>query len=121
MKAAQREAITKHGNNLITLFNLPEQDPMELCRKLHRIELKAHRFAEDLCNGIIDLEDDATDAATDKILNSVDALLHFRTLGIPVFVNLDPRGCALKVDHTYKTNYLPQDWGGYGLLAPEIN
>lgn len=51
---------------------------------------------------------------------------------VPVFVNLDPRGYALKIDDEWvrdqradhRTAYkaaIHQDWGGYGIIAPEIN
>lgn len=50
---------------------------------------------------------------------------------VPVFINLDPRGYALKIQDSWMreqrnnsaTAYkaaLAQDWGGYGLIAPEI-
>lgn len=41
-----------------------------------------------------------------------------------VFVNLDPRGYALKIDDEYMRAHnlkLHTDMGGYGILAPEIN
>ena len=43
---------------------------------------------------------------------------------VPVFINRDPRGHALKIDDTYMREHslhLVTDWGGYGILAPEIN
>ncbi len=42
---------------------------------------------------------------------------------IPVFINRDPRGYALKInDEWMRANNakLETDWGGYGLIAPEI-
>lgn len=47
---------------------------------------------------------------------------------IPVFINLDPRGYALKIDDEWMRanqgkwgdDNLTTDWGGYGLIAPEI-
>jgi hypothetical protein len=57
-------------------------------------------------------------------------VIDFRTIHnnpkgrVPVFVNLDPRGYALKIDEAWMRKHNPalsRDWGGYGLLAPEIN
>lgn len=51
---------------------------------------------------------------------------------VPIFINRDPRGCALKIrDDWMRDNMhdgargyaiarLERDWGGYGILAPEI-
>lgn len=42
---------------------------------------------------------------------------------VPVFINRDPRGYALKIREIWMRNYsgnLHRDWGGYGILAPEI-
>lgn len=48
---------------------------------------------------------------------------------IPVFVNLDPRGYSLKIDDQWmranqgkwNDDNLTTDWGGYGIIAPEID
>jgi hypothetical protein len=52
--------IQKHGNNLKTIFNL-NTDSVKLCKKLFRLENKAHRLAEDYCNGITDNIESETD------------------------------------------------------------
>ncbi len=42
---------------------------------------------------------------------------------VPIFVNRDPRGYALKVSEYWmraNPGSLPADWGGYGLIAPEF-
>ncbi len=42
---------------------------------------------------------------------------------VPVFLNGDPRGYSLKIDDEWmraKRPRLHSDWGGYGILAPEI-
>ena len=47
--------IRKHGENLSIIF--PERtvhDPIDLCKKLRRLEAKASRVALDLCNGDTD-------------------------------------------------------------------
>lgn len=43
---------------------------------------------------------------------------------VPIFVNRDPRGYALKIDDKWMREHkaaLHQDWGGYGIIAPEID
>lgn len=50
---------------------------------------------------------------------------------VPVFINRDPRGYALKIDdewlrkmrdnpNTVHLASIERDWGGYGIIAPEI-
>ena len=54
--------IRKHGENLSIIF--PERtvhDPIDLCKKLRRLEAKASRVALDLCNG--DTDQDSKDDA----------------------------------------------------------
>ena len=43
---------------------------------------------------------------------------------VPVFVNRDPRGYALKIDDAWmgaQKAVLHRDWGGYGILAPDLS
>ena len=43
---------------------------------------------------------------------------------VPVFLNRDPRGYALKISDEWMRNNpkaLPCDWGGYGIIAPDMN
>lgn len=122
MTKKQECAIRAHGLNLQAIF--PDSagfDPVKLCKRLRRIERKAHKAAEDYCNGLIGAEDwEDVDA---EILEKVDTLLHFRSEGVPVFVNGDPRGYALKIDSEWMGGnncVLYHDWGGYGIIAPEI-
>jgi hypothetical protein len=47
-----------------------------------------------------------------------------RRKSVPIFINRDPRGYALKIDDAWmrETNAaLHTDWGGYGIIAPEFN
>lgn len=98
---------------------------------LLKLEREAHKGAEDYCNGVID--SDTWDLLQANIEKDVYRL--FKVDSMPgFFVNGDPRGCALKIDSDvmrdgtikgnesrYKNCGLMTDWGGYGLLAPEIN
>lgn len=123
MTTKQRDAIERHGRKLLAIFpDATERDPVELCRKLRRLEAKAHRAAVDLCNiGGCQDRAEAVFAAVDKAV--ADLLRNGE--GTPrVFINRDPRGYALKISDSWvrATNAdIPRDWGGYGLIAPEIN
>ena len=122
-KDRQREAILLHGFKLRRVFNLPaETAPVTLCKKVHRLEVEAHRMAEQLCNGEIDQEgyEEKKEAS---ILKRLDSILNFKAQGIPVFLNGDPRGYALKIDDEYVREHsldIYRDWGGYGIIAPEF-
>jgi hypothetical protein len=84
---------------------------------LLRLETQAHRITTAECNGTATEEDRQR---LIEILTATRALLP-NVEGI--FINGDARGYALKIDdkamraHAYN---LTQDWGGYGILSPEI-
>ena len=141
-KERMYQQIEKHGNDLKVIFNLPvDTDAVKLCKKLHTIELKANRAATCLCNtntldrleltrqeeqagNVKQTTEEEQDAFFDSILDKVDKILNFRAQGIPVFINHDPRGYTLKIKDGYvRENNLQiyQDWGGYGILAPDFN
>ena len=135
MNAKTQAAVTKHGHNLIALFHLdPDTDPVKLCKALRRWERKGQALGLRLCNGPefppqADGEElEEPDHICDLILKGVDALLNFRAQRIPVIVNRDPRGYALKIasDWMYTrrsaTDNAPlyTDLGGYGIIAPDL-
>ena len=104
--------IQKHGDNLKTIFKL-DVDSVKLCKKLFRLENKAHRLAEDYCNGITD----NIESETIKIINKVKKILNTNE----VFFNGDARGYALKLcDQFSKDKNIHKDWGGYGIIAPDF-
>jgi len=126
-KQRQYEQIKAHGENLLHLFpNATERDPIALCKKLRRLEAKTSRITTDYCNGDFDAGENGEklDAALDPILAKVNAILgNTGKNPVPVFVNRDPRGYGLKIDDDWmrKTGArLYSDWGGYGIIAPEI-
>jgi len=111
--------ITKHGQDLKAAFNLNQDiDPVKLCKRLFRLENKAHKLAVDYCNG--DIYADDYGHKTSKILTKVQAILNNKKV---VFVNGDARGYALKIDDEYIRNNnfnIHRDWGGYGIIAPDF-
>jgi len=118
MNAKQEQQIRTHGAQLCEIFGLND-DPIKLCKRLRRIENKAHRLATQGCNG--ELEDGALDREEDKILKGATKILGNR---VPIFFNRDPRGYALKIEERYVfENRLDiyRDMGGYGIIAPEFS
>jgi hypothetical protein len=117
--------ISRHGENLKRIFNLAG-DPDKISRQVHSIEVKAQRFALDYCNGVID--GDAMEMADDAIMKRLYKLLgKEKCVETGVFYNHDPRGYALKISDDWTRGYrnaggeIHQDWGGYGILAPEFD
>jgi hypothetical protein len=119
------EAVTKHGNDLLAIFpNATERDPVALCKKLRRIEARANRYATDICNGHKQITEHEQDLTLAGFECSVRKLLGYEVgPNDPLYINLDPRGYALKIDDEVMRamNYdLHRDWGGYGILAPDL-
>lgn len=120
------ERIHAHGLKINALFGT-DFEPSEICKKLHRLETQAHKHAENLCN--IQNYQETADRELDKIEDKLDNLLNFRRQAIPVFINRDPRGYALKVKTEWMQEHGPYlrrtganietDWGGYGIICPE--
>ena len=123
-KQQQAENILQHGFRLLRIFPHAATQgfsAVTLCKRLHRIEAEAHRFAERECNE--QLPEGASERKNASILKRLDAILGFRAAGVPVFLNGDPRGYALKIDDAWMRAHpdveLHRDWGGYCILAPE--
>lgn len=121
MNAKTLEAVTKHGEQLIAIFpDCTEREPVALCRKVRRIEAVAHKLAEDCCNWLSTESEEFT-----KRHDAIQARLG-KLLGVGgpnVHINLDPRGYALKIDDQAMRDggyRLHCDWGGYGIIAPDL-
>lgn len=135
-KERMYQQIERHGAELNAIFNTG-LDNVKLCKKLFQLENKAHRAATCLCNtNTLDLlelnqytgyevkqaTEDEQNAFFAAILDKVDKILNFREKNIPVFINYDARGYALKIKNEYSKGLrLHQDFGGYGILAPEFD
>lgn len=128
MKTKTKNAIERHGRELLAIFpNAIEQDPVKLCKRLRRIETSAHQFATAYCNGDVSpCEDSDIDAKTKRFRDRVNSILKNESLGIRVKINLDPRGYALKIESETAADLarhgktLHRDWGGYGIIAPDL-
>lgn len=121
-KAGMYQRIQQHGEDLNKIFHTGIE-PVALCKKLRRLEQKAHRLTVDYCNGANNVTSDNSDVKALPILTAVDALLQFNAQAIPVFINYDARGYALKISDTWMREHhvpLHTDMGGYGILAPDF-
>jgi hypothetical protein len=129
MKTTKRDAmmerIEKHGRQLIELFGMDKDtDPVKLCKRLRRLEGEASRAAVQYCNGEIDGEqwERSQEGVIAKLREIIDPIGGSLS-NVPVLVNGDPRGYALKIDDCYMRKHtvsLHQDWGGYGIIAPDL-
>jgi len=117
-----KERIIAHGENLLRVYPwAKEQDPIKLCKKLRRLEVKAHSASTDRCNGLIDCEQ--WEEISIDIISKLIALLNPKDIS-EFFINGDPRGYALKIEsESVKERKLEieRDWGGYGILAPDFS
>ena len=133
MNAKTLEAITRHGESLLAAFpTATETNPAALCKKLRRVEVSASSIGLRLCNGPwFDGMEEWADKETEKHLSRVRNLLGItpaKSEEIGLFINRDPRGFALKLDDNWTRGYnakaalrIYSDFGGYGILAPDLN
>lgn len=145
MKTQAQQAIQerrqRHHTALATLANKPASEGLSIWRKLRRIERIANAAATAQCNcapyqgqpfrpdwhkdGSEGTEENPTqyEVFCDSIRAQV-AKVFGGELPKGFKLNQDPRGYSLKIDKD-KGGIIPQgmvtDWGGYGILAPEIN
>ena len=126
MNARERmnERIEKHGKDLNEIF-ASGLEPVTLCKKLRRLELQATELTTDQCNTGTDHEE-----KLNIILGKVRRWLFDNKsnynckLYEAIFINGDPRGYALKIDDQYVRDHnlqIHRDWGGYGILAPDLS
>jgi hypothetical protein len=138
MTEAQEERIRAHGEALIECFPaLTGQNPMSVCRKLRRLEVALSRMNERDCSEpMTETERDSFDAEYERTCDKVKALLWGEAATCwadapegtaRIRFNGDPRGYALKIHDGWmvanrdRSARIARDWGGYGLIAPEID
>lgn len=124
MKTKTESKIRKHGEDLLNIFpKAKEQDTVELYKKLRRLEGEAERLAVNYCNG--EINSDNYESRRDLLIKRVNNLLgnvHNRKPLVPVFLG-DPRGYSLKIRDEYVREHnlsIHSDWGGYGIIAPDL-
>ena len=136
-KTEMYEKIRQHGENLNLIFNTG-LDPVVLCKKLFRIERKANFAATCLLNtntlhllelnrftgyDIKETTEEKQDIFFDKIKKSVYKILGEKAKDV-FFINYDARGYSLKLKSDFTASCgvdIYQDWGGYGILAPDFS
>ena len=130
MNATQKEQITNHGLNLLriypdSLYNHggpgDKARPVELCKRLHRIETMLGNLHVQLCNADATADYDEVERIHDRAIKRVKKLLGDN--GPDVQINSDPRGYALKIDDKTMRDgniVLYRDMGGYGIICPEF-
>ena len=114
-RAAMYAAIQKHGAQLLEIFpGAIEQDPVKLCKRLRKQEGIMARACVAYCNG--EIQEEAVAAVQEQVSAAVSRILCDNGR---VWVNRDPRGYSLKIDLA-AGEVLHQDWGGYGIIAPDL-
>lgn len=141
-KERRKAQLEAHYSALVRLAEacgVKKADGKKLSVKLLKIEQDAHAGAEAYCNGETyksrifgEYNFNADENAWDRFSEMIEREVQVLFVKLPPFfyVNGDARGYALKIrgaeaGHDYgrelieKTG-LQKDWGGNGLLAPEI-
>lgn len=105
---------------------MPEFIGLDLFHRFNRLEKKAHRLTTAGCNRQLTA---AEEAQLDKLYERAKGLIRPEFRG-RFQLNQDARGYALKLkgrDHAGEKLEGPelpegmyQDWGGYGIMAPEF-
>lgn len=125
-KERRKIQLERHYESLSKLAQMcgaKNTDGKKLSVKLLKLEHEANKIAVDYCNGENGVTTDNIDEKFAPIEQQVQALFNNNLKGF--FTNGDARGYTLKIkDDVLKANYsetnLYTDWGGYGILAPEI-
>ena len=122
-KELRKIALEKHYKNceaLALTCGIKNPNGKKLSLHLWKLELQAHKDSTDYCNGVI--ATDTWEIRSQAMEDVVQGLFNGNLKGL--FVNGDARGYALKIDDEVTKIFYPflhQDWGGYGILSPEIN
>ena len=120
MKPEILERVIKHGEILNCIFNT-NYEPVKLCRKLRRLEIRLNKEYENYCN-IPNYSPKEVELETDKELLK---LFGEKWHKIGEF-NDDPRGYSIKIKDSwaranYKEHPIYRDMGGYGIIAPDLS
>ena len=115
--------VNVHLDKLARIFpHILHVPSAELWRRLRRLEAEAHTLATKYSS--VPLPEGYVEKKEASILHRLDQLLRFTNQSVPVFLNFDPRGYALKIDSSYMRQLsilsIQRDWGGYGILVPKL-
>jgi hypothetical protein len=122
-RAAQLLHHYKALEQLAKLCGVENPDGKKLSVALLKLEREAGKIATDYCNGDNGVNSENFDKIAGHIENQVHVMFGGDLEGF--FINGDARGYALKLSDwamrgIYQDIPLHRDWGGYGILAPEI-
>lgn len=109
---------------LATQDGFNPQSGLNLWRKLHRLETEVHSATTAQCNGeAYQGQPYRNEQEWELYLQHVEYRVRaiLGTLPKGFLVNDDPHGYALKIESDALPEGMHRDWGGYGILAPEIN
>ena len=130
-KKEQRQAqLDRHYNSLNNLYKLntgeDHPNPKRLSSTLLRLEREAHRETVGQMNDDIgeQCNEDGDYIESDKRIEAIKekVLKLFKGNLNGFFINYDARGYAMKIKtEAIGDTGLYRDFGGYGILAPEIN
>ena len=123
MRQRKPTAQSRHIEALVRIFPAMADDTERKIAALVALEKRAHRYAERLCNvNIPEVEQERTERS---LRADVAAILGSDGPVGSVFINLDPRGAAIKLSDAWVRGNadlcagLACDWGGYGMIAAE--
>jgi hypothetical protein len=123
-KSKMYAQIEQHGKQLNFIFNTG-LEPVKLCKKLRRLEMKAHKVAVDWCNGDNGVNPETIDTFTCPILAAAKTILfsnyhELNKTNDVILFNGDARGYALKISDKFLrgNNYsIYTDWGWVWYLS----
>ena len=117
------ELITIHGERVKKFFNMPAStDPVSLCKKLRRLEVKAQQVQDVHAQGEYEISAIKEAGLMIKLKNLLmpDSTIE-EFLSKKIFLNTDQRGYALKIsDEVIKGHEFYKDWGDFGIIAPDL-
>jgi len=108
----------RHINALAKIADCDFYTAEQIYLKLRRLETRQNNWNTQDCNGYPELTEEEQEKRDQQTVKAVKKLLpELKTF----FINGDPRGYALKIQKEEAEKYeLHQDFGAYGILAPEF-
>lgn len=120
-------ALVRHVDQLRAIFPKARfRDDGVLWAMLVELEGGVSNYSALLCNGAIDPTEDEMDGEDRRNLDYLNQLLdNYGNDAVPLLLNNDPRGHALKIDDDWVRAHpekpIARDMGGYGILVPDFD